>query len=275
MRWAKAWRGRPIPVRRKVAKVARPQTEREPQTKHFAEPKRTKHRKGSEPPPPGTRRLSRAERKALEAVQALQDGIGKGLRGSVTDTISRSELLLQLAKQAEHQETVESKKRAKTLRVWRKDPHRSKVSRHTIAFFKQYGNWHKNKDGTESGEIRLPVPPNFQCHFDYFRYWLGDWEVENEFLRAEPLWYSVGFQVTGVERKNREKYDRIHGRVAICSYWGKSLDMGGKRYGQGPGLGGIMTTMREKVARNVIFASRCISSVVIFAHWGPVAPLGT
>ena len=274
--WAKSRGGRVVTLllapktpRKRRKKEEVPASVRPP-----AEPRR-RRKKGDKPS--DTERLTRAQRHAMHAASTLERGAKSVVNADLERSLRQAEMLAELAKQAEKQQKTEDKNRAKALKAWQtgKKPRPSPAMRR---LFREEGFWQENADGTATGELRLVVPHAFQCDWDTFRYWLGDWEMENDFLKDEPVWYSVGLQISGVERDKRKRYDRIHGRVGITSYWARTPSaaesfIGGKRVRLGVGLGVLLTNMRESVAKNVIDAGRCIYAVVIFAHWGPYAPV--
>jgi hypothetical protein len=250
---------KPLPKKKRKAAHEKPERKTPARTPRSREADKSRSKK------PAVSKIPLSRRRIFQAGERLIQAATKG-------SVSKSDMLMAeaLIKDAEKQgkqEQTERAGRAKKLTEWKRKPKKRKPS----AKLKACMEWTRNHDGTESGTRRWSLEEEVGTNWPDFDNWLIDWEDEWRWIDEEPIWIAVGLTVGGVKGKDRDKYERIYGRIAIISTWRKASGLGGDGVG---GLPDLLVTFRESVSRNVIEKGLTIRAFNLFVHFGPTRPNG-
>ena len=170
--------------------------------------------------------------------------------------------------------------RALRMGSFRSDTSKPMPSLRLVAWYQDNGRWCQQADGTFFGDAHFTVPlspidtvsgeaiPRYD--YDAFSQWFIDLVDPLDWFDKEPVWWNIGYAIGGLQSEgDRRRYDRIRGQSGTLSYWRKPSFLGGE---QGSFLKMINTWLRL-VARNIYEADLRITSVSLFAHYGPTAPI--
>ena len=170
--------------------------------------------------------------------------------------------------------------RALRMGSFRSDTSKPMPSLRLVAWYQDNGRWCQQADGTFFGDAHFTVPlspidtvsgeaiPRYD--YDAFSQWFIDLVDPLDWFDKEPVWWNIGYAIGGLQSEgDRRRYDRIRGQSGTLSYWRKPSFLGGE---PGAFLKMINTWLRL-VARNIYEADLRITSVSLFAHYGPTAPI--
>jgi hypothetical protein len=222
-------------------------------------------------PKPGKRpvisKIQTSKRRLIQASDKLQETVQKK-RVSSADII-QAEALIAEAKKQSRQEETERDIRPKKVMAWRKRKHPEPS--HNLRNFME---WRSNVDGTESGIVRWPIDEETGSDWSLMEHWLVEKGEELEWMDQEPVWVACAVIVGGVSGKDRDRYDRIFGRVAVMSTWRKTSELGATGDEAVGGLPALLVNYQLEVATNIIEKGYSIRGFTVMVHHGPMKPNG-
>ena len=209
-----------------------------------------------------TRRKTAADKLAIRALRVIEEGQSQaamGIRNATRRAIQKAQALLSEAEKEDRKEQVRVKRIKEKIKKW--SP-KALPSRACVTLFEELGEWTQRANKTVDASARWPIPMSAQREWDELDGWLLDWEERYRWLFGEPLWWQVGYQISDVPLRDSDRYDRIGGQTSLTSHWWKG------------DLAMLLFSWREAVALNVIRKGYAITGFVLFAHFGPTAPVG-